>query len=136
MTDNVQWNFEKKYRDNDNIIVTNNVIDFVKNKIEEKTKKTWASSITHNELSRKISLAFSRRQSEARMTPEKKALRKKHNLRKNRRITVCLFILKQTTVDVYKPFICRNVLIERVCWYMRNMERVCVKCLEMMLKLF
>ena len=89
-TQNVQWNFTKRYNHEDNVAVTNNVIDFVSAQVQSTTSQHWTSLISHGELSSKISSVFRRQKGKNSMSDARKAEIKKRNVRKTRRITVSL----------------------------------------------
>lgn len=85
---NVQWNFTKRYDHEDNVVVTNNVIDFVSTQLQSNSGQHWTSLISHRELSSKISFVFRRQKGKNSMPDARKAEIKKRNVRKTRRITV------------------------------------------------
>ena len=89
-TQNVQWDFTKRYNHVDNVAVTNNVIDFVSTQVQAKTNQHWTCLISHHELSSKISSVFRRQKGKNSMPDARKAEIKKKNVRKTRRITVSL----------------------------------------------
>lgn len=87
----VAWNLDESVNQEDNNIVTNNVLDFVSAQITESKGLHWTQCISSKDLKQKIKSVFSRQKGERNMPAEKALLLKKQNTKKTRRVTVSYF---------------------------------------------
>ncbi|GAA5798803.1 hypothetical protein HPULCUR_004209 [Helicostylum pulchrum] len=85
--ENLVWDYTKPLTDTNNETVTNNVIAYVGSQIENITNKTWNSIVSYREIKAKVVLVFHRQKANLAESEEKKAAKKKLNVRKGRRVT-------------------------------------------------
>ncbi|GAA5804831.1 hypothetical protein HPULCUR_010339 [Helicostylum pulchrum] len=85
--ENLVWDYTKPLADTNNETVTNNVIAYVGSQIENITNKLWNSIVSYREIKAKVVLVFHRQKANLAESEEKKAAKKKLNVRKGRRVT-------------------------------------------------
>lgn len=89
MATRAEWNLDLNFKHQDNVAITNTVIDYVATQITATTNVAhWVNLISYKDLQAKICLVFRRHRTKKLRTDDRHAEIKKYNIRKSRRVTV------------------------------------------------